>query len=269
MPELPEVDAIAGVARKYAVGGTIRSIGVLRNAGKYFGGDKGSSFAMLLADGNCDIRNVYRLGKRVVFELTTDGFMVIHNAMTGYLDWEHDPWTFDYVEGKRKSTDSDVRIRFHFEDGKVMRFHDARLFGSADFRATLPVTAPELMVTPNMMPGRPIMTLEQFYRGLQVETPVKSFLMDQEFLAGIGNIYASEACHTAGIDPRRPANSLSPGEVSVLHASLKWVVDHCIPQVRYDWLNVYRRASCMDCGKEITKVKLGGRSTFFCERCQR
>lgn len=268
MPELPEVDAIAGVARKYAPGGSIEKVEVLRGNGKYLGVPKGNMDRFKFAPGTFDVTDVFRLGKVVVFETTSGAYMVVHNAMTGYFDWEHEPWTFDYVEGKRKATGNDVRVLFRFVDGKALRFHDARLFGSIRMEHTLPQTPPELMATPNGVLGVRIMTLQEFYQGLQVRTPVKVRLMDQTFVGGVGNIYASESCHLAGIDPRRSSDSLHPEEVSVLHASLVWSMSNCIPQVRYDWLKVYRRTSCMTCGKKISKVKLGGRSTSFCEGCQ-
>ena len=269
MPELPEVDAIAGQARKYAPGGSIHTIEVLRGTGKYLKADKGKTMDYRVSPGHLEVNDVFRLGKVVVFELTSGGYITVHNAMTGYLDWEHDPWTFDYVEGKRESLDSDVRVKFHFTDGNVLRFHDVRLFGSVDITAELPKFPPELMVTPNGFPGVRIMTLEEFYAGLQeTNAPIKARLMDQRFVGGIGNIYSVEALHVAGIHPDRMSHWVSPEEASVLHASLLWVVDHCIPQVRYDWLNVYRRTSCGTCGKPVSRVKLKGRSTFFCERCQ-
>ncbi len=261
MPELPEVDAIAGVAKKYAVGSTLRAVEVVRQNGKYFRDG--------LPTGGRVVTTVERVGKYISISFDEGPSVILHNAMTGYLDWEHEPWTFDYVEADRESDESDVRVRFLFEDGKVLRFHDARLFGFmflSDLGA--PVDSPELMRTPNMAPNLRIMSLIGFWRGLQTKTPVKVRLMDQSFLAGIGNIYSAEACHVAGIDPRRPSDSLIPEEVSVLHAALVWVVDHCIPQVRYDWLNVYRRTSCGTCENGVSRIKLGGRSTFFCKECQ-
>lgn len=256
------MDAIAGVARKYAAGNSIVQVEVIRWNGKYFATPGGPFFIRAI-----DVKEVHRVGKQVVFTLDR-GYMVVHNAMTGYFDWEHEPWTFDYVEGKREATEGDVRVRFHFADGNVLRFHDARLFGKMTIQMELPETGPELMLTPNGMATRHIMTLDEFYTGLQVKKPVKARLMDQHFFSGIGNIYASEACHIAGIDPCVPSKSLTPAEVSVLHSSLRWVVDQCFPQVRYDWLNVYRRTSCGSCGDPIKRVKLAGRSTFFCPRCQ-
>lgn len=273
MPELPEVDAIAGVANKYAAGNSIVSIEILRWNGKYFSSPNGPGGIGPSHRHPWPVVGVWRVGKQVAIQCWTDrpAFIMVHNAMTGYFDWEHEPWTFDYVEGDREATDRDVRVKFTFRDGNVLRFHDARLFGSmriADAKEILAVP-PELMKTPNLMPNRPIMTLEEFYEGLQESrAPIKVRLMDQSFLGGIGNIYSVEALHAAGIHPQVCSKVLLPEEVSVLHASLRWSVDHSIPQVKYDWLRVYRRTTCGTCGSGVSKVKLGGRSTFFCPKCQ-
>lgn len=263
MPELPEVDAIVGVARRHSVGNTLSSVEVVRQNGKYFEKDK-------LPRPGAKVSGVFRVGKYVSIDFEGDDpSIVAHNAMTGYFDWEHEPWTFDYVEGDRESIEDDVRVRFTFADGKVLRFHDTRLFGFmflSDLGA--PLHGPELLTTPHMSPKLRIITLEEFWKGMQVKTPVKVHLMDQDFVSGIGNIYSSESCHAAGVDPRVPSNSLSPDEVAVLHASILWTLGNCIPQVRYDWLKVYRQASCGTCGDGVTRIKLGGRSTFFCPKCQ-
>jgi formamidopyrimidine-DNA glycosylase len=264
VPELPEVDAIAGIARKYAVGNSISRVEIVRWNGKYFSSKEG----LRLMGCVLPVIAVNRLGKQVVFTCGLNGFLIVHNAMTGYFDWEHEPWTFDYVEGKRVSTDSDVRVKFHFVDGKILRFHDARLFGSMQLAPQLPNTAPELLKTPNGMAHKPLMTNLEFYKGLQVATPVKARLMDQSFLAGIGNIYASEACHLAGIDPRKPSNQVRPELVPVLFEALKCSVLHSIPTVTYQWLNVYRRSTCGTCGAAVTRVQIAKRSTFLCESCQ-
>jgi formamidopyrimidine-DNA glycosylase len=272
MPELPEVDAIAGVARRHAVDNEIVRIEVDRWNGKYFSTSAGPVMGPHPVAGGWNVKGVYRVGKQVLFELRSNlapSYIVVHNAMTGFFDWDHEPWTFDYVEGRRTSTDSDVRVRFHFRDGKVLRFHDARLFGSMHLVPTVPSeNVPELMDTPNGMPGRPIITSKQFFEGLSCRTPIKVRLMDQSFVGGIGNIYASEGCNLAGIDPRRKSNSLSREESDVLLEALRLSVSNCIPQVRYDWLNVYRRSLCRCCGFSVERIKLGGRATFFCTNCQ-
>ncbi len=268
MPELPEVDAIAGVVRRYAVGGSITNIEVLRWNGKYFTTPDGPLFGIL--KNGAEVADVYRVGKYVAIALTGGGYIVIHNAMTGYFDWEHEPWTFDYVEGKRKKeTTSDIRVQFHFKDGKILRFHDSRLFGRMSLRKDLPQVGPELMQTPNGLVGRPIISSAEFYQGLQSSTKeIKVRLMDQDFISGIGNIYSNEACHRSGVKPTVLSNLIGLAESDSLYQSLRYVVDQCFPQVRYDWLKVYRRTSCGTCGNDVKRIEIKNRATFYCGVCQ-
>jgi formamidopyrimidine-DNA glycosylase len=242
----------------------IESVDVVRQPSNvpYFGGQLPSGHT---------IRRVYRRGKHVLFELDCGVWIDCHNAMTGYWDYEDEPWSFDYVEGPR-TPGAHVRVKMLLSNGRTLRFNDARLFGRLRMveSDSLPRLGPELMETPCGPAGAPVMTSEQFAGWMLFDPrPVKSALMDQDCLAGIGNIYSNEACHLAGVDPRRPANQVYPGLIPVLHEALRCAVLHCIPQVTYSWLNVYRRSSCGTCGGRVKRIELGGRATFLCERCQR
>lgn len=269
MPELPEVDWITGVVKRHAIDNVLSSIDVVRANKHYFGLERPGNALV----GSVGIRDVFRVGKHVVIDvsypLAPSEYLVVHNAMTGYFDWEHEPQTFDYVEGARASTETSVRVRLHFEDGKVLRFHDTRLFGRMGWTLQLPTTGPELMETPHMMSGRPVITHRQFRAALSASTkPVKHILMDQSVVAGIGNIYSSEACHVAGVDPLWPANLVPTPQVPLLLEALRGVVSHSIPKVDYSWLNVYRRDSCGSCARPIVREVVEGRATFSCRFCQ-
>jgi len=117
--------------------------------------------------------------------------------------------------------------------------------------------------------------------------PIRNLLLDQRKIAGIGNIYASEACHVAGIDPRRPARSLDAPEVERLHSAIRSVLRRAIARrgtTLSDYrdilggsgsfqnrLDVYGRNGepCHRCGCDIARVVLAGRSAFYCPACQR
>jgi formamidopyrimidine-DNA glycosylase len=117
--------------------------------------------------------------------------------------------------------------------------------------------------------------------------PVKSFLMDQKAVAGIGNIYASEILHGAGIDPRRPACSLTPAEWKKIAALSTRILEKAVKSRGTsisDWrdlyaghgeyqrqLRVYGRKgeSCVKCRCEVQRIVIAGRSTFFCPQCQK
>ncbi len=263
MPELPEVDAITGVVARHSVGQVIESVEVLREPtnNDYFGGQHPTGHR---------IKRAYRRGKHTLIELDGNVWIDCHNAMTGYWDYEEEPWTFDYVEGPRSPGDH-VRVRISLSNGKTLRFHDARLFGRLRMidGDMLPRLGPELMETPHGPAGAPIIT-ESMFRNWMVNErrPVKDALMDQSELAGIGNIYANEGCHLAGVDPHVPGRNLRPYQVPILLEALQCVVAHCIPQVRYDWLRVYRRDLCGSCGSVVERTEVAKRATFTCRQCQ-
>lgn len=265
MPELPECDWLTGVVKRHALGNSLKIIEVVRANKHYFGQEHPTKGVLVVP---IPVNDIFRIGKQVVMD-TGHWKLVTHNAMTGYFDWEHEPETFDYVEGARTSTDSDVRVRLTFIDGKVLRFHDARLFGRMNWSATLPVVGPELMLTPHGQPLTvPVRYLDLWEKFDGQSKPIKHMLMDQQVLAGIGNIYASEGCHLAGIDPNMPAGDLSMNEVDLLLEALRCVVSNCIPTVRYQWLKVYRRDRCGTCDSPVTRTVTKGRATFACSKCQ-
>jgi formamidopyrimidine-DNA glycosylase len=111
--------------------------------------------------------------------------------------------------------------------------------------------------------------------------PIKQALLNQEIVAGLGNIYVDEALHRARIHPARPANSLSGAEVDVLHEAIGWALDRGIeqggaairqgkayPRDGFPAVHARRGEPCMICGGEIVKITLGGRGTYFCPTCQ-
>lgn len=264
MPELPEVDAITGVIARHCIGQQVMSVDVIRQptGHPYFGG----SFPI-----GQNIVSVHRRGKHVLLELSgaESSWVDCHNAMTGYWDYEDDPWTFDYVEGPRDPGDH-VRMTMDLSNGHRLRFHDTRLFGRISIVASsdIPKIGPELMQTPNG-PDAPVISLREFAVSLLKDSrPVKSILMDQSVIAGIGNIYSSEGCHLAGVDPHIPGKELRPSYIPILLEALRCVVAHCIPKVQYQWLKVYRRDLCGSCDGLITRTELDKRATFMCNNCQ-
>ncbi|HYZ93869.1 MAG TPA: DNA-formamidopyrimidine glycosylase family protein [Actinomycetota bacterium] len=118
------------------------------------------------------------------------------------------------------------------------------------------------------------------------EAPIKALLLDQSFLAGIGNIYADEALHAAGIRPSRPGSDLDPEEIRALHRALQRILKRAVSAHRggrdsmFPLLNVRRHASkqlgasgspkvgCPRCDRPLRHAKIGGRTSFYCAKCQ-
>lgn len=276
MPELPEVETFVQKLREWVPVGS-----VITNPISVFRFGKGKQ--RYLPDGEKDklfgseIQSIERHGKMILFRMD-DGLMLCHNAMSGFWDTSEDHWTFDYVEGKRVSTDKDVRVWMRIDLGgyfKTLRFHDTRKFGSLRFYEnfqTVPALeklGPEAIQTDCSI--GPAITRSIFEAKMKVSTKsVKETLMDQSFVAGIGNIYSSEICHDACVDPRVLGFQLESKQLGWLFESMQATLElaiHC--KLAYgDYLRVYREKSCNDCGKKISSVKLAGRSTYFCTHCQ-
>lgn len=275
MPELPEVqtvvrelhDRLAG--RRFAPGAEAlweRSIGY----------PDATTFGELLA--GRAVAGVRRRAKYILIDLDDETLLVVHLRMTGNLHFA-DPATPPHRH---------LRVRLPLADGAELRFADMRKFGrlylgtAAELDAVIPIArlGPE--------PLADEFTPDVLRRALsQRRGPIKPTLLDQAVVAGLGNIYVDEALFRAGIDPRRPASSLSGDEISALHegirASLLQAIGNGGTSFR-DYLStwgrkgehqeqllVFRRQGegCTRCGQPLVRLVVGGRGTHICPRCQR
>jgi formamidopyrimidine-DNA glycosylase len=273
MPELPEVETIRQGLEKRLAGRTVTGLRIPPDHGRPVPVIKGLDEASF-REGvvGAKVVGVSRRGKYLALNLDTGRMLVIHLRMTGALLFPEAP------------EDRFVRAVFSFDDGSEMRFTDVRKFGGLWLADDLS------QVTTGLGP-EPLG--DEFSQELLAQAltgrkaPVKSIILDQRRIAGIGNIYADEACFAAGIDPRRLGAAVSAGEVKALHAAIRDVLlaglEHGGASFR-DYRNtggnvgsmqkhvkVFRRTGkpCYTCGAIIERVKVGGRSTHFCPKCQR
>jgi formamidopyrimidine-DNA glycosylase len=268
MPELPEVETTVRALRQPLVGRVIMD--VWNDWPKHLTPTL-SEFQQRI-QGKC-IQAVDRRAKYLVFRLSEGETLLIHLKMTGHLA----------VVAPEEPADKHVHTLFTLDDGRELRFRDTRKFG----RVYLLSEAQTVLGKLGPEPLSEAFTPEILHQKLQGRKRVlKPLLLDQEFIAGIGNIYADEALHHAGIHPMRISNTLSMGESRALHAAIQKVLELGIRREgasidnyrkpdgsggdMQNALVAYNRAGelCYRCKGTIERIVLGGRSTHFCSGCQ-
>lgn len=276
MPELPEVETLK------------RELAII--VGKKF--KTASAFASQLK--NKKITSITRRAKILIITLDDNQQLLVHLKMTGQLIFQ--PKTGD-KKGKlvigghpEKNPFKYTRAEFTFTDGGKLYFNDLRKFGW--LKLLEPDHANQILDKHGIEPLSKLFTFRTFQSLLQKypNRKIKQFLLDQTLIAGLGNIYVDEACFLAGIRPTRIVSTLNSQEQKNLHAGIIRVLKLSISKkgtsarnyVRSDGtrggfvphLNVYGRKGeeCKRCQSKnilIKKIKLVGRGTHFCEKCQK
>lgn len=278
MPELPEVETIRRDLDKEIVGKKIKTVEAtgLRTIRRH--GTKKQFTGRL--EGR-KINGITRKGKYLLIQLDSNEVLVVHLGMSGQLL---------RAKGPKDAAIKHTHVTITFTVGGQLRFVDPRTFGE------MFVTAPEELeaAVPELAhlgfdPLEDVMSWDRFGVMLHARrTKLKPLLMDQKFLAGIGNIYADEILFAAGLHPDRSSESLTSQEIRRLYRSmietLQEAVKHrgsSLADEQYRDLfgevgdfqsqhKVYDREgqACRRCRSPIVRVKANGRSTFLCEQCQ-
>lgn len=264
MPELPEVEVMAQKLHTWSLARSIEKATVLRQNGKYnVEGIVGRR-----------IFDVQRRGKRIFIVFIGDLCLSVHNAMSGYWDASDDTWTFDYVEGKRESTMKDVRVELQLDNGRILRFHDQRLFGSMkpmtwdEAKEEILKMGPEAIGTKRMYSDYIIADEYMIKSFKDDKRPVKEILLDQSVLAGVGNIYAAEALWMSRIHPGTLGHELTHYQVVALTEAIKRALSDALERnLEYDGLLIYRRKECPE-KHPVEKIEIAKRQTYFCPKCQ-
>ena len=222
------------------------------------------------------VESVTRRGKYLLLE-TAQGTALIHLGMSGSLR----------VIDAGIAPDKHDHVDFIFANGKVIRFHDPRRFGSVLWTTSDPLKH-KLIRSLGPEPLSANFSGEYLYqrsRGRSVS--IKQFIMNGQIVVGVGNIYACKSLFKAGISPKRLAGKVSKARYIKLVAVIKEVLAQAIeqggttlkdfvqatgkPGYFQQQLNVYGRAgeTCPSCNSSIKQVTQGQRSTFYCGKCQR
>lgn len=268
MPELPEVEIVRRGLESLIVGKTITNVTTDREA--MFPQDFQAVRTALIGQ---TVQHIARRGKYLLFQLS-NGILISHLRMEG---------KFLMDDG---TEDRHVHARFYFNDGSVLAYRDVRIFGRFHYSGTeedvedyLKKLGPE--------PTEEALDERVMHQRLnRSHTAIKTVLLNQKVVAGLGNIYVDEVLFKAGILPTRPANALTDEEVHRLREHIIGVMNAAIEAggstirtyenafgengTYQHQLQVYGKAGepCPNCQTPIEKIKLGGRGTHFCPHCQ-
>jgi formamidopyrimidine-DNA glycosylase len=279
MPELPEVETIRRDLQGEVVNRKIKSVEV-RNGRSVKRHASAKAFRAQL-EGH-SITAINRAGKYLLMVLDDGATLVIHLGLTGQLH---------RVKNVKEPKVPHTHAVITFTQGGQLRFVDPKTFGELFVSAAPAEGEPALPELAHLGfdPLEDIMSWEKFWVLLSShEAGLKSLLMDQEFVAGIGNMYADEILFAAGLRYDRQSNSLSSQEVRRLYRSMVETLAEAVKrrgssmadeQYRdlfgeegdyQDQHQAYDREgqACRRCRSTIVRVRSGGRSTFFCEHCQ-
>ncbi len=274
MPEMPEVETIARKLRKAIVGKRVTGV---RLSGLPLRKPVAAGFPHQL-EGRV-VRKIHRRGKYLIAEMAPQSFWLIHLGMSGRVCYG----TADSPLANH--TQAVVR----FADGTELQYRDPRRFGLLAAYETLSMEdIPELKVLGKDPLARDFDAEWLFSKMHVSRQEVKSFLLDQRTIAGLGNIYACEALFLAGIHPGRRCFSLSKTEAAALVQAVRKTLRAAIQHrgtsfsdfidldgqigAHQDFLNVFQREGkkCRRCGRSnVERIRQRNRSSFFCPRCQR
>ena len=273
MPELPEVETIRRQLVKDIVGKRIQAVKIL--VPKLIKETSPVLFRRKIIGQK--IVNIRRRGKYFIFDLGLQNnkpslYLQVHLKLSGQLLYSSGP-----------ESGVDYHILFSFKDGSRLYYHDLRRFGGFTLRSE----DPEPLLNLGPEPLTPAFTFECWKQLiLGKNSRIKTFLLDQHRIAGLGNIYATEALFRAGIHPDRRVSTLQPDETKKLYRAIKSILKEALKAGGtsiQDYLKpdgsqgnfqkslfVYRRKGqpCLRCGNLIKVQKDGSRSTYFCPVCQ-
>ncbi len=275
MPELPEVQTVVDELREHLTASRFGERAVFLWPGTAGYPEAKSLAARLVGRHVVDVR---RRAKYILIELDDGALLVIHLRMTGNL----------YFARPSDTDDRYLRVRLPLSDGRELRFADKRKFGRLYLGSEeeLASVIPLRRLGPEPLDdGFTVQLLRDRLR--RRHRSIKSTLLDQSVVAGLGNIYADEALFRGGIDPRRLADSLREQELADLHAAIGAALREAVSDggtsfrdyrntsgrqgLHEAGLQVFRRHGqpCVRCGLPVQRTVVGGRGTHFCAYCQR
>lgn len=274
MPELPEVETMARDLRKKIVGLSVEEVKVFD--ARVIAGFDSKRFIRRMKGVRFD--SVERRGKGIVITLDNGAYLFVQVKMTGF---------FVYGPQLRENEEkSETKVIFRLSNGDFLNYNDQRLFGWLYLVNQLEDIPYLTTIGPEPLGEE--FSLEWLTKELKKRSsPIKPLLMNQQFVAGIGNIYASEILFSAGVNPKKKAQRLTRKQIEAVHRYTTEILEESIRlrgtsmrnyrdsegrKGRFmDRIRVYGKQDqkCPACDESIIRIVQAQRSTFYCKNCQK
>lgn len=295
MPELPEVQTTISDLKKKIVG--LKIIDVWADAKGLIKKPSFKDFKKQIK--NAEIEKIERHGKNILIYLNpkphtlNPKILLIHQKLTGHLLYglwaiNKGRWTPKEKGPLNEPVNRFIHLVFYLNNGKMLALSDLRKFAKVVLDPAEEILNSKDIKELGPEPLDKSFTLKRFKEALgNKKTKIKQVLMDQNVIAGIGNIYSDEILWQAKIHPFKPANQLKDKELRAIYKAMREILEKAVklrgtsisdfrdPEGKKgnysEILSVYQREGekCLRCGAEIKRIKIGGRSAHFCPKCQK
>lgn len=272
MPEIAEVETVRNTLKKRILNKEITDVKV------YYEPMIESNINTFKSDliGHHFI-DIKRIGKWLIFE-TEDRYLLSHLRMEGKF----------FIKNKDDLKEKHEHVIFHFSDNTDLRYHDTRKFGRMNLIKKADLYNVESIKKQGLEPGDKNLTSDYLLEKFKNKNlPIKTLLLDQTIISGLGNIYVNEVLFYAKINPLREAKSITKKECELIVKGSDEIIKEAIKMGgttiksytsslgvtgRFQQkLKVHKREGqpCLICGTTIENIKIGGRSTYYCPKCQK
>lgn len=269
MPELPEVETVKNVLKKQVLNKQIKKADIYwHNIIAY---PKIDEFKKEIK--NQKINDILRRGKWLMFELD-DYFLLSHLRMEGKY----------FIRNTQDEINKHEHVIFTFTDNSQLRYHDTRKFGKMYLIEKDKVFSTKPLNELGLEPWDEKLTID-YLKDKFNKKPIKTQLLDQSIITGIGNIYADEILFLSKINPEKEGNKLTKKNLGNIIKNTKTILESAIKQggttiksytssegvhgMFQTELLVHTKDICPICKTEIEKIVVGGRGTYYCPKCQK
>lgn len=272
MPEIAEVETVRNTLKKRILNKKIIEVKV--HYKPMIESDINTFSKDLIGDSFIDIK---RRGKWLIFE-TNNRYLLSHLRMEGKF----------FIKDNEESKGKHEHVTIYFDDNTTLRYEDTRKFGRMNLIKKDELSSTESIAKQGFEPGEKGLTSEYLLEKFKnKKLPIKSVLLDQTIISGLGNIYVNEVMFYARIHPERPASSITKSECELIVKGSDEIIKEAIKMGgttiksytsslgvtgRFQQnLKVHKKEGepCSICGTPIKNIKIGGRSTYFCPKCQK